>query len=175
MTKKHTTSGYGWDIEFTDKDLQQGVPDRPSPPVSPTATTLPPTYQPTLLLPRKRHTGWWALLLPVLALLIVGFLVASKDEGETPAASTSTTTPAVLCAPSVTVQVGESSDDVRCLEALLVRLGYDPGISDDGVFDADTMAAVKQFQKDSGRSPDGIVGPKTRQSLDTALAELLQN
>jgi peptidoglycan hydrolase-like protein with peptidoglycan-binding domain len=35
------------------------------------------------------------------------------------------------------------------------------GIAADGIFGADTEAAVRRFQRDRGMVPDGIVGPKT--------------
>lgn len=35
------------------------------------------------------------------------------------------------------------------------------GLARNGVFDADTEAAVRQFQRDKGLVPDGIVGPRT--------------
>jgi murein L,D-transpeptidase YcbB/YkuD len=36
-----------------------------------------------------------------------------------------------------------------------------------GVFDAETEAAVRQFQRDHGLVPDGIVGPRTWATLTT--------
>ncbi|SEJ43689.1 MULTISPECIES: N-acetylmuramoyl-L-alanine amidase [unclassified Variovorax] len=42
------------------------------------------------------------------------------------------------------------------------------GLPDDGVFGANTEAAVRRFQNSRGMVPDGIVGPKTWAALDTA-------
>jgi|SRR5262245_16728848 len=39
------------------------------------------------------------------------------------------------------------------------------GVSASGVFDAMTEAAVRQFQRDHGLVPDGIVGPRTWAAL----------
>jgi len=35
------------------------------------------------------------------------------------------------------------------------------GVTASGTFDGDTEAAVRRFQRDHGRVPDGIVGPRT--------------
>jgi hypothetical protein len=42
------------------------------------------------------------------------------------------------------------------------------GVEVDGVFGADTEAAVRRFQRDSGLVPDGIVGPRTWATLMAA-------
>lgn len=44
------------------------------------------------------------------------------------------------------------------------------GAEPTGVFDAQTEAAVRQFQRDHGLNPDGIVGPKTWAVLDRTVA-----
>lgn len=41
------------------------------------------------------------------------------------------------------------------------------GIAANGTFDAGTEAAVRQFQRDHGLVPDGIVGPRTWATLST--------
>ena len=40
------------------------------------------------------------------------------------------------------------------------------GTEDDGIFGSDTEALVRQFQRDKGLVPDGIVGPKTWVEID---------
>jgi hypothetical protein len=49
---------------------------------------------------------------------------------------------------------------IRELQQQLKALGYDPGPSD-GVYGEQTADAVRRFQKASGLSSDGIVGPQT--------------
>ncbi|MGI9414799.1 MAG: peptidoglycan-binding protein, partial [Hyphomicrobiales bacterium] len=43
---------------------------------------------------------------------------------------------------------------------------YTDGVSDDTVYNADIVAAVKTFQKRHGLSPDGVVGPATTRALN---------
>jgi peptidoglycan hydrolase-like protein with peptidoglycan-binding domain len=52
-----------------------------------------------------------------------------------------------------------------------VALGYDPG-KIDGDYGTSTTNAVIAFQKASGLTADGVVGPQTRAALRTALANL---
>jgi peptidoglycan L-alanyl-D-glutamate endopeptidase CwlK len=52
-------------------------------------------------------------------------------------------------------------DDVVVLQQALKARGFDPGVPD-GDFGPGTEAAVIAFQKSEGLTPDGIVGPQTR-------------
>lgn len=56
-------------------------------------------------------------------------------------------------------------DDVRSLQARLNLLGFDPG-REDGIFGDRTARGVREFQRNVGLSPDGIVGATTLQALD---------
>lgn len=59
---------------------------------------------------------------------------------------------------------GMHNESVRSLQsALNDKLGIELGT--DGKFGAKTKAAVKDFQRQNGLKPDGIVGPKTRAKL----------
>jgi peptidoglycan hydrolase-like protein with peptidoglycan-binding domain len=61
-------------------------------------------------------------------------------------------------------QVGSQGDEVRQIQQQLVNAGYDPkGI--DGIFGANTQAAVTAYQKAKGLTVDGIVGEETLGSL----------
>lgn len=51
-------------------------------------------------------------------------------------------------------------DDVAELQGRLNALGFYSG-KEDGIFDQDAAIAVEQFQRNSGLSPDGIVGTRT--------------
>jgi peptidoglycan hydrolase-like protein with peptidoglycan-binding domain len=58
---------------------------------------------------------------------------------------------------------GHSGGNVKYLQDILNSYGNSLQI--DGVFDPETEAAVKQFQKSWGLNPDGIVGSKTWNAL----------
>lgn len=51
-------------------------------------------------------------------------------------------------------------DDVAELQERLAALGFDPGRVD-GIYGAQTRAALASFQRDAGLSADGIAGPGT--------------
>lgn len=51
-------------------------------------------------------------------------------------------------------------DDVSELQALLARIGFDPGRVD-GIFGPTTAHAVEDFQHNSGLGVDGVCGPDT--------------
>ena len=63
----------------------------------------------------------------------------------------------------VILQRGDTSSDVKKIQMQLKVNGYTLDIN--GNFDADTEAAVKQFQQDKGLSMDGIFGPATYKAL----------
>jgi N-acetylmuramoyl-L-alanine amidase len=55
-------------------------------------------------------------------------------------------------------------DDVRALQDSLATLGFDTGRVD-GIFGPDTQAAVREFQRNYGLRPDGIVADGTLRAL----------
>jgi N-acetylmuramoyl-L-alanine amidase len=55
-------------------------------------------------------------------------------------------------------------DDVRSLQSRLNHLGFDPG-REDGIFGEQTGTAVRDFQRNVGVTPDGIVGATTLEAL----------
>ncbi len=57
-----------------------------------------------------------------------------------------------------------SGDDVLTLQDRLLELGYDAG-RPNGVFGAQTEAALRNFQRDYGLNVDGICGPETLRAL----------
>lgn len=73
--------------------------------------------------------------------------------------------------------LGDSGDDVRILQGLLVRKGYMGSISISGVYGNITKNAVMQYQKDNGLKADGIAGRKTLISLIGAqvIDSIIQN
>ena len=64
------------------------------------------------------------------------------------------------------LQKGDRGRDVQILQELLKIHGYNIGTI--GEFDEATKTAVKDFQKKTGQSQDGIVGAKTMEKLLTA-------
>ena len=62
------------------------------------------------------------------------------------------------------VTIGSQGDTVREIQKALKYNGYYNG-EIDGIFGENTKAAVKNFQRDSGLTADGIVGDKTMKAL----------
>jgi len=67
-----------------------------------------------------------------------------------------------------TLRVGSRGPNVKLLQSLLARIGYDPGAVD-GVFGQQTREAVREFQLDNGLEPDGVVGPLAWNSFERFL------
>jgi peptidoglycan hydrolase-like protein with peptidoglycan-binding domain len=64
-----------------------------------------------------------------------------------------------------TIRRGSTGNPVRRAQKRLTLGGYDTtGV--DGIFGADTEAAVRRFQGDRGLTVDGIVGPRTWAEID---------
>jgi g-D-glutamyl-meso-diaminopimelate peptidase len=63
------------------------------------------------------------------------------------------------------LRLGSRGSDVMEIQALLRKIGYDPGMID-GVFDNQTLQAVMQFQRNSGLIPDGVIGASTYRVLE---------
>ncbi len=56
-------------------------------------------------------------------------------------------------------------DDVRTLQRKLNALGFEAG-REDGMFGPSTDRAVREFQRNVGDEPDGIVGPETLTTIE---------
>ena len=68
--------------------------------------------------------------------------------------------------PTQNIYLGDWGDGIRWVQYELKRRGYNIGSTGiDGQYGASTKAAVERFQRASGLSVDGIVGPKTREAL----------
>ncbi|MGI6707203.1 MAG: M14 family metallopeptidase [Clostridia bacterium] len=59
-----------------------------------------------------------------------------------------------------TLRIGSRGPNVKLIQSLLARIGYDTGPVD-GIFGTRTRQAVLSFQRDNGLITDGIVGPQT--------------
>ena len=75
--------------------------------------------------------------------------------------STSTSIPTL----TRTLKSGTTGDDVKTLQTYLNANGYDSGTVD-GIFGSKTKAMVILFQKANNLTPDGIVGPLTREYIN---------
>ena len=67
-----------------------------------------------------------------------------------------------------TLYFGAQGPDVRLVQSLLRKVGYDPG-PPDGIFGLRTLQAVRTFQQNHGLTADGIVGPATWAVLNDIL------
>ena len=68
--------------------------------------------------------------------------------------------------PTQNIYLGDWGDGIRWVQYELKRRGYNIGSTGiDGKYGTSTKAAVERFQRASGLSVDGIVGPKTREAL----------
>ncbi|MBC1373073.1 S41 family peptidase [Listeria booriae] len=75
---------------------------------------------------------------------------------------------------SKTYKEGSFGDDVKTIESMLAALNYKVG-KVDGLYDADTTAAVKQFQTASKLKVDGIMTGDTTNALITAIQKHLKD
>lgn len=76
------------------------------------------------------------------------------------------TTPSI----NTNLQFGMRGEEVKQLQENLKKLGYDLGRWNvDGVFGADTLNAVKKFQKDHQLEVDGVAGPLTQAAIQKVL------
>lgn len=67
-----------------------------------------------------------------------------------------------------TLRKGDSGEAVTYLQTLLCDVGEPLAV--DGKFGSETEKAVKDFQRQSGLTVDGVVGPKTWDALEKATA-----
>lgn len=68
-----------------------------------------------------------------------------------------------------TLRKGAKGEEVKKLQERLLELGYDlPKYGADGDYGAETIRAVKEFQKDHGLTADGVCGQKTYAALEEA-------
>ncbi|PQQ32768.1 L,D-transpeptidase [Photorhabdus luminescens] len=65
---------------------------------------------------------------------------------------------------------GQSSSDVAVLREILIRLGMLSELTtqSDHIYDPELVTAVKNFQRWQGLAPDGVIGKRTRDWLNTS-------
>ncbi len=70
----------------------------------------------------------------------------------------------------MSIKIGHKGETVKTLQSQLNRLGY--RLTEDGVFGYTTLLAVRNFQKQKGITPDGIVGAGTTAQILLALGTI---
>lgn len=72
-----------------------------------------------------------------------------------------------------TLRRGDKGPYVTLAQTELMNRGYQlPKFGADGDFGSETLNAVKQFQRDNGLDPDGVIGPHTWEALQGKPAAL---
>ena len=91
----------------------------------------------------------------------------STFGGSAPDNSSSSSTPTTTTTTAAIYRYGSTDSEVANIQKQLIDLGYDVGSSNnDGIYGAQTVNAVKRFQKDHNLVIDGIMGPATIAELN---------
>ncbi|WP_344961135.1 peptidoglycan-binding protein [Crossiella cryophila] len=99
-----------------------------------------------------------------MAMLALGTIGVSSTVGATPAsACSSQENSSAFAATLPQVNQGDRSAEVRGMQLALKDKGY--GLTGTGFYGDNTLAAVKDFQREHGIKDSGIVGSKTWQAL----------
>lgn len=101
--------------------------------------------------------------------LLRGDILVTRTKGHTVVVLSDGSKAGVPNNKRMTLHKGDSGEDVKELQNILLSLGYRlPKYGADGEYGAETISAVKAFQKGLGLEIDGICGPKTWAALETA-------
>lgn len=117
---------------------------------------------------RRRHwtTIWFAIIVSFVAAAAIILANRTADTDQT----TQAAVPDCVTLPiERDLVIGVSGDDVTCLQQHLTDAGYPTAAT--GTFDPPTETAVKAFQRDNGRTVDGVVGPRTGDALGLNIVE----
>jgi len=127
----------------------------------------------------KIHRTVWALAVTAAAVLCAAATAVSPAQAATPTCSRSisyatvhgftASIPAAGSNVSCLLASGNSGSAVQALQFTLNEC-YDESLAIDGVFGANTKAALKRAQSDEGQTADGVYGPRTRDSLHWRVA-----
>jgi peptidoglycan hydrolase-like protein with peptidoglycan-binding domain len=146
---------------------------------------------PNAVLRRRRALAAGAVALAILIAVIIAVVASGGGGGNSTEPTISqTTTPVTTQQPTTTTTAtttsstpalhvtvpqgghlssGDNGSEVETLQKALAQLGlYDGKV--DGDFGSGTEAAVVEFQKAHNLTPDGIVGEKTADAINQALA-----
>jgi peptidoglycan hydrolase-like protein with peptidoglycan-binding domain len=125
------------------------------------------TTEPT---PSKSTQPWLWIVVGLLAVAaIIAVVALVSNSGDDTAAPGDTTTTTVAGDTTTTTEAGSAaSETVAKLQSGLTALGYYTGTVD-GLYGAETTAAVKALQEDLGVPADGMYGPQTHEALAEAL------
>src|SRR2546422_3296417 len=93
---------------------------------------------------------------------------AKASTAGAPTTAPVTQTQPALAAPPAALKPGDRGAAVKLLQRALAHLGYSPGTID-GQYGPSTKDAVLRFQRASGLTADGILGPETLRALTRAL------
>jgi len=127
---------------------------------------------------RQISIGVGAIVSLLLVLWVAGVFGGGGSAPTTPVTTAVRTAPATTVlapgptpvrAPATVLNPGSSGPQVKRLQRGLVRLGYSPGRVD-GSYGPATENALNRFQHANGLQPDGVLGPKTLQTLKNKLA-----
>jgi hypothetical protein len=121
--------------------------------------------------PRPDRVAAWAFLLGVFLILVAATTSHGDSGGAKLGPPAGIQGPATGAPPAPEQQLGTrylkagaAGEDVRTLQRILRARGFG-SVSASGVFDDATDGAVRDFQRASGLTVDGIVGPRTRPAL----------
>lgn len=108
--------------------------------------------------------------------LKAGDILVTRTKGHTVVVLTSGSRAEATQAASAlgrrTLRNGDTGDDVKELQAALIRLGYDCGKwGADGDFGSATEKAVRAFQRAKKLTVDGVYGPKSHAALANDMEE----
>lgn len=90
--------------------------------------------------------------------------LAITAEFSTEQSNSARSEPRLLTQAESVLALGSTGSAVKELQAMLALMGYYSG-SVDGIYEQNTMAAVRQFQTDAKLTADGVVGPETWRRL----------
>jgi len=96
--------------------------------------------------------------------MLFGDNAVSSSAAGTKEPPTPTPKPTPAPTPQAEVKKGTKNDDAKLVQLRLKELGYLSGNAD-GIFGTESVAALKEFQEESGIKADGICGANTRKKL----------
>lgn len=100
--------------------------------------------------------------------LIRGDILVTRTKGHTVVVLSDGSKAGTPSNKRMTLHKGDEGSDVKELQNILLSLGYKlPKYGADGEYGAETISAVKAFQKANGLEVDGICGPKTWAALES--------